>query len=126
MARMKAMVEPLPLVPAKWITGGSRRSGWPSAARSLSMRPSERSIAFGCSPISRSRMGWTRFMRSIGGLGRAVARLGRGRQLHQQPAEPRQRGFQLVAVHDHVDHAVLQQIFGALETFGQLLADGLL
>jgi hypothetical protein len=31
-ARMVAMVEPLPLVPATWITGGSRRSGWPSAA----------------------------------------------------------------------------------------------
>jgi hypothetical protein len=29
-ARMKAVVEPLPLVPATWITGGSRRSGWPS------------------------------------------------------------------------------------------------
>ncbi len=26
------MVEPLPLVPATWITGGSLRSGWPSAA----------------------------------------------------------------------------------------------
>ena len=34
--------------------------------------------------------------------------------------------FQLFARHDHVDHAVLQQIFRALEALGQLLADGLL
>jgi hypothetical protein len=27
-----AIVEPLPLVPATWITGGSLRSGWPSRA----------------------------------------------------------------------------------------------
>ena len=31
-----------------------------------------------------------------------------------------------MAVDDHVDHAVLQQIFGALEAFGQLLADRVL
>src|ERR671932_1628253 len=127
MARMKATVEPLPWVPATWITGGSRRSGWPRAASSRSMRPSDRSIALGCSPIRRSRMGWTRFMRSIGHRRvRAVARLGRRGQLQQQQAEPRQRGLQLVTVHDHVDHAVLQQIFGALEAFGQLLPYGLL
>ena len=30
---MKAIVEPLPLVPATWITGGRRRSGWPSCAQ---------------------------------------------------------------------------------------------
>ena len=29
-------------------------------------------------------------------------------------------------MHDHVDHAVLGEIFGALETFRQFLADGLL
>ena len=29
-------------------------------------------------------------------------------------------------LHDHVDHAVLEQIFGALESVGQALADGLL
>ena len=37
----------------------------------------------------------------------------------------RQRGAQLVAMDDHVDHAVLEQIFGALEAFRQLLADRL-
>ena len=31
-----------------------------------------------------------------------------------------------MAVHDHVNHAVIAQIFGALETFRQFLADGLL
>ena len=31
-----------------------------------------------------------------------------------------------MAVDDHVDHAVLEQVFGALEAFGQSLADGLL
>ena len=31
-----------------------------------------------------------------------------------------------LAVHDHVDHAVLEQILGALEAFRQLFADGLL
>ncbi len=34
--------------------------------------------------------------------------------------------LQRVAVDDHVDHAMLEQIFGALESFGQFLADGLL
>ena len=53
---MKAMVEPLPLVPATWITGGSRRSGSPSAASSRWMRPSERSIILGCSARKRARM----------------------------------------------------------------------
>src|SRR5215510_15406366 len=53
---MKAMVEPLPLVPATWITGGSRRCGWPSAPRMLHIRSSERSISFGCSAVSRATM----------------------------------------------------------------------
>ena len=44
----------------------------------------------------------------------------------QQAAQPGQRLAQLVAVHDHVDHAVRQQVLGLLEALGQLLADGLL
>ena len=48
-ARSMASVEPLPLVPATWTTGGSRRSGWSSAASSRSIRPSERSMRLGCS-----------------------------------------------------------------------------
>src|SRR5438552_16201909 len=34
--------------------------------------------------------------------------------------------LQLAARDDHVDHPVLEQIFGALEPFGELLANGLL
>jgi len=46
-ARMNAVVEPLPLVPAIWMTGASRRSGWPRSAISRSTRSSDRSISFG-------------------------------------------------------------------------------
>ena len=42
------------------------------------------------------------------------------REIVEQQAEA---GAQVLAVHDHVDHAVIEQIFGALEAFGQLLAD---
>src|SRR5947207_11159014 len=38
----------------------------------------------------------------------------------------RQRGFQLAAVDDQIEHAVVEQELAALEPFGQLLADGLL
>ena len=48
------------------------------------------------------------------------------RRAHEQTADAAQRLAHLVAVHDHVDHAVRQQIFGALEALGKLLADGLL
>src|SRR5215468_2315987 len=54
MARVKARYEPLPLVPATCTTGGSLRSGCPSAASKRSMRPSDRSIDCGCSFFSRS------------------------------------------------------------------------
>ena len=54
-AARKATVEPLPLVPATCTTGDSFSFGWPSAARSRSTRPSERSMIFGCSRLSRSR-----------------------------------------------------------------------
>src|SRR5690625_4420620 len=50
-----ACTEPFPLVPAIWITGGSERSGWPSAASTRHMRSSERSMIFGCSFSNRSR-----------------------------------------------------------------------
>ncbi len=49
-----------------------------------------------------------------------------GRPAGQETAQLRQRRAQVVAVHDHVDHAVREQVLGALEAFGQLLADGLL
>ena len=39
-ARRKAQVDPLPLVPATWNTGGSARSGWPSRSSSAAIRSS--------------------------------------------------------------------------------------
>src|SRR5438552_17653639 len=53
---MNAMVEPLPLVPATWITGGSRRCGSLSAARMRHIRSSDRSMRLGCSCVSRATM----------------------------------------------------------------------
>jgi hypothetical protein len=47
-ARTKAIVEPLPLVPATCTTGGRRFSGRSQRSSSASSRSSERSIAFGC------------------------------------------------------------------------------
>src|SRR6476620_4602492 len=50
------MVEPLPLVPAIWIVGGSCCSGCPSEPRMRRIRSSERSINFGCSDVRRATM----------------------------------------------------------------------
>ena len=61
-----------------------------------------------------------------GGTARIDSRLGRPLRAQQQIEQPGQRGAQLAALHHHVEHAVLQQIFGALEAFRQLLADRLL
>ena len=47
---------------------------------------------------------------------------GLGARLGQQPAQICKRGSQVAAVDDHVDHAVVSQIFGSLKTVGQLLA----
>src|ERR1700737_656415 len=47
-------------------------------------------------------------------------------RLGQEPAEIGESGPQLVAVHDHVHHPMLLQIFGTLEAVWQFLADGLL
>ena len=150
---MNAMVEPLPLVPATWMTGGSLRSGWPSAASSRHMRSSERSISLGCSASSRVDDGIDgRHVRGVyrdhrkraddaHALGRRrqiIALRQRRRRRHARRLALRagalvssrqtfdERRAQLVAMHHHVDHAVLVQILRALEAFGQLLADGLL
>src|SRR5216683_6010329 len=119
---MKAMVEPLPLVPATWITGGSRRCGFPSASSMRHIRSSERSLSFGCSVVSRATV------ESMGVIpGADCSRLRRNRhildgrlrlRLGQEPAQFGQRGPQLTAMHHHVDHAVLLEIFGALEALG--------
>src|SRR5689334_25296109 len=57
-------------------------------------------------------------------LRRRLAPLRRG--LHEQANDPGHGVTQPVTMDDHVDHAVLEQIFGALETVGKLFADGLL
>ena len=44
-------------------------------------------------------------------------------RLAQQPQHAAQRRGQLGARHDLIDHAVLKQVFGALEPLGQRLAD---
>src|SRR4249920_1022149 len=122
------MVEPLPLVPAIWITGGNVASGWSSRASRRCTRSRLRSMRFGCKAASRainSPSGWGlaagRFTR-----GAQPARLPAPRRSGPEPAQPRQRRAHLVAMHDHVDHAVIEQIFRALESFRQFLADGLL
>ena len=48
------------------------------------------------------------------------------RAAHQQPQNAAQSFGQLVAVNDHIDHAMLQQILGALETFRQFFLDCIL
>src|SRR5262249_49037200 len=53
---MKAIVEPLPLVPATWMVGGSRRWGSPRAARMRHIRSSDRSMRLGCNAVSRATM----------------------------------------------------------------------
>src|SRR5262245_2334878 len=44
----------------------------------------------------------------------------------QQPAQFSERRAQFMPMHHHVDHAMLCEILGALETLRQFLADGLL
>src|SRR5215831_17830142 len=159
---MKATVEPLPLVPATWITGGSCRSGWPSAPRMRHMRSSDRSMRLGCRASSRARIASTWVMLARTGFTglpafagndaervdststeHARSRLGRRRErgkfrygrrgrrgrgggrLGEDAAQRRDGGAQLVAMHHHVDHAVLFEVFGFLESLRQLLANGL-
>ena len=130
------MVEPLPLVPATWMTGGTRLSGWPRRSSTRRMRSSDRSMRLGCSASSRARIestgviGVRRYSAAAAVGGKASAGLGLGHltggRLAQHAAKPRQRRLELMAVHHEVDEAMLFQIFRALEAFGQLLADGLL
>ena len=53
----------------------------------------------------------------------------RGRSRPRAARAPKQDAgdhvLELAAVDDHVEHAVLEQEFAALEAFGQLLTDGL-
>ena len=98
------------------------------------MRPSDRSMRLGCSAKQPRQdrvngAGWPlRSAHAEAGSGAGkLARLRRaGRRLGQQPAQPRNRGAQIAAVHHHVDHAVIAQIFRSLKSFGQLFPNGLL
>ncbi len=136
------MIEPLPLVPATWTTGGSCARGLPSAASRRSIRPSDevdRSWDGAASAArGRRRCGSASHGRSLMRRGAASARRGvrrgtrraRPRTARPQPAAAPARRLRLrsaalsmrasvsrssLALHDHVDHAVLEQVFGALE-----------
>src|SRR5215472_7444366 len=113
-----AHVEPLPLVPATTIVG--TLSARPSLALTVSMRASVSSIVFGW-----TRSQWSSHSARVffvnAGSGDGV-----GRQAQQHRDLPRDRRAQLAAIDDHVDRARLEQELGALEAFGQLLADGVL
>ena len=136
------MVEPLPLVPATWMTGGTRRSRMAEPLQHAP-HPLERQVdALGMqreqprqdgidgSHLARRHSAWARAGSAACAAPAASRRARRDRLGHrraaQQPAEPRERRAQFVAMHHHVDHAVVLQILGALEAVGQFLADGLL
>src|SRR5882757_6800228 len=134
MARTKAQAEPLPLVPATWITGGSLSCGLSRAESSRRMRSSARSIFLGCNDSRRLSTASLRVVSesirppSLRGYGDAAIAAApasiSGRHgkhlaarpglLHQQMQHSRQSGTHLFAMSDHVQHAMLQQIFGAL------------
>src|SRR5262245_14516857 len=143
------------------MTGGSRRSGFPSAPSSRCTRSSDRSIRFGCRLVSRATMesiwvmaclsstyvvqhcpakrdgrdhpAMTNFvvLRQCLGVRRnwqllsILLTAGCGRS-SQQSAEFSKCWPQLVSMHDHIDHAVFGEIFGALKTVGQFFTYGLL
>ncbi len=57
---------------------------------------------------------------------RDTGQFGRSRGLGEDGHQLADGGAQVVAVHHHVDHAVVIEIFGALEALGQLFANRLL
>src|SRR5436309_10541094 len=123
------MVEPLTLVPATWITGGRRRSGWPSAASRRSTRPVVRSISTGWLArrrwitVSEARIGscW----RPAWPCGGVTSGGGKAGPPHHQGLQDRgQHGLELSADYDPVDHAALDQELRALEAGRQGLPDG--
>ena len=123
-ARSNASVEPLPLVPATWTTGGSARSGWPSAASSRSIRPSDRSMILrvqrvqaGEDPVARAARHDAASVMRLGSAAAGAATwpggaspMTRGlvaRSGPQQEIERSGPGSRAArALHDQVDHAV--------------------
>src|SRR5690606_21935220 len=146
--------EPLPLVPATWNTGGRLRSGFPirasiSCTVSSPSRPcgsdsaasrSSWACTAGSSEVAKSFKSPSRLRKGLGvganqmwvtsapiahprPLPQAGGELGRLRRTHimDQLGKPL---AQSGARNDHVDHAVLVEVFRALEALGQLLANG--
>src|ERR1700732_124630 len=118
------MVEPLPLVPATWITGGRCCCGSPSAASSRRTRSSERSISLGWNSSSRRRTSSTppRAPSLVGGVSSVAANpaperhhLRRRFRSAQEADEAHECIAQIAALHHQIDHAVLEQVFRALE-----------
>src|SRR6267378_4429437 len=113
-----ATVEPLPLVPPTVMTGNAG-SAIPRVRATAATRLSSMSMLLGCTDscsVSHSasvRIGY--------GLGAARASGSGGRQLQQQPQQRRDPVAHLAAVDDHVDGAVLEQEFAALEALRQRL-----
>ena len=53
-------------------------------------------------------------------------RLGRSLVRHQIADQTSERFAQVLPFDDHIEHAVIEEIFGALEAFGELFADRIL
>src|SRR5262249_6007683 len=111
MASIMAAVEPLPLVPPTCTTGYAA-CGSPSARAGRSRRARSRSTPRRARANSRASA-----CASAGPAPRAPG---------QRAQEARQLAFEIAPMHDEVEHAVLEQELGALESVGQLLTDGLL
>src|SRR6266436_3685367 len=92
-------------------------------------------MIFGCSRVSRSStrsLSWPMLFDSRLTITIAAGRdgqsdhFGRRRGMPKEVDDADQRLAQLDARNDQIDHAVIAQVFGALETLRQLLADRLL
>src|SRR5712692_8525058 len=115
MASSIAATEPLPLVPTM-CTQGTARWGSPSSAASAVIFFRSNFAARACCGEASSRPSVSRYRTASWWV-----------KLAQEKVEGRGNvGFQILAVDNGVEEAMLEQELGALETFGQLLADGLL
>src|SRR3712207_4136338 len=108
---------------------GRARPGFPARATKTRMRSSPSTATPGdkeASPTSWrwtsgcSEIAWSAIRTRSPGRSRKGGRLPHRRQIGD---ELRQAASKLTPLDHHVDHAVVQQIFGALEAFGQLLPD---
>src|SRR5688572_11514463 len=119
-----AVTDPLPLVPATCRVV-KLRSGWPSASQRREMFSSPSLMPKVSSEESRSSNAWSarRCRHGDAGLLRHPGR----RQLCSHEAQrTRHDRLHVPAVHDQIEHAVLDQELAPLKAVRQLLADGLL